>query len=299
MPCNCACCCGCCCDGESGSQTTPASCESPKSHKGNGTSCGVCCVDGEVVSGIESAGECEGFWVENGKCKTSPCLGACCDPVFGCSVTTRQDCLDIENATFLGEGTTCSPNPCTPNCDGIGPGFEQCGDRNCCLVYCDGIYDDIVCETCVEVTDFLAASYGYADADEMCNEQLAIDSPCYMGNELTLHVCRDDCVFTYCMSSGMSLLSAPQGPGTELKKLLAGFPLYIKTTPSCPCNKRAMLMDKNEHKEPGWCEKNLDTIVGWLKEEHVRRKILIPFSEIAVKQLVRMAIRRAKKANSQ
>lgn len=85
------------------------------------------------------------------------------------------------------------------------------------------------------------------------------------------------------------------GPGTELKAMLAGFPFYLKTTPSCPCSKRAKAMDEREKNSPGWCEENMATIVGWLKEEHGRQKLLVPFVPAAVEQLVRIAIRRARK----
>lgn len=86
------------------------------------------------------------------------------------------------------------------------------------------------------------------------------------------------------------------GPGAELKRLLAGFPLYIQTTPTCACNKRARYMDRMGC---NWCEQNLDKIVGWLKEEHQRRKMLLPFSATAARQVVKLAIRRAKRGNSQ
>lgn len=86
------------------------------------------------------------------------------------------------------------------------------------------------------------------------------------------------------------------GPGMELKRLLAGFPLYIKTTPTCACNKRARYMDRMGCE---WCEQNLDQIVGWLKEEHQRRKMPVPFSALAAKQVVKLAIRRARRGNSQ
>jgi len=79
------------------------------------------------------------------------------------------------------------------------------------------------------------------------------------------------------------------GPGTELKKLLAK--VGIKSSPTCSCNARAKTMDE---KGCDWCSENLATIVGWLKEEHTRQKIVIPFSETAVSLLVRYAIRRAR-----
>lgn len=79
------------------------------------------------------------------------------------------------------------------------------------------------------------------------------------------------------------------GPGTELKKLLSK--IGITTKPGCQCNQRARVMDE---KGADWCAENLSTIVGWLKEEHARQKILIPFSETAVSLLVKYAIRRAR-----
>jgi hypothetical protein len=80
------------------------------------------------------------------------------------------------------------------------------------------------------------------------------------------------------------------GPGTELKALLAK--IGITSTPTCSCNRRAKTMDE---KGCDWCEQNIDEIVGWLKEEHARRKSRIPFIHIAVAQMVKLAIRRARK----
>lgn len=81
------------------------------------------------------------------------------------------------------------------------------------------------------------------------------------------------------------------GPGTELKALLKR--VGIVASPGCSCNTRAKLMDANELKEPGWCEKNLETICDWLQEEAKKRKL--PFLRMAGKILVRKAIRNARK----
>ena len=81
------------------------------------------------------------------------------------------------------------------------------------------------------------------------------------------------------------------GPGTELKALLKR--VGIVASPGCSCNTRAKLMDANELKEPGWCEKNLETICDWLQEEATKRKL--PFFRMAGKILVRKAIRNARK----
>lgn len=89
------------------------------------------------------------------------------------------------------------------------------------------------------------------------------------------------------------------GPGTELAAMLAGFPLYIKSSAGCHCKRRASIMNANERAMPGWCEGNVSTIVGWLQEEHARQKIMVPFVPLVAEQLVRLAIRRARKKGTQ
>ena len=84
--------------------------------------------------------------------------------------------------------------------------------------------------------------------------------------------------------------------GTELKKLIAGWPFYLTTTADCPCNARAAEMDQREQETPGWCENNIDTIVGWLREQATARGL--PFLDAAGRLLVRRAIRNARKAAS-
>ncbi len=81
------------------------------------------------------------------------------------------------------------------------------------------------------------------------------------------------------------------GPGTELKKLLAK--VGIVATPDCSCNSRAAEMDRREQETPGWCEANLDTIVGWLREQAEARGL--PFLDVAGRVLVRRAISNARR----
>lgn len=89
-----------------------------------------------------------------------------------------------------------------------------------------------------------------------------------------------------------SLPTTPQGgPGTELKKLLKT--IGITSSPTCSCNARAKQMDEMEARDPGWCERNLPTVVGWLEEQAKSRKL--PFVRFAAEQAVKLAIRRAKK----
>lgn len=78
------------------------------------------------------------------------------------------------------------------------------------------------------------------------------------------------------------------GPGTELKKLLSK--IGITSTPTCSCNARAKKMDEWG---PDECEKRIDEIVGWLKEEADKRGL--PFIEMAGRILVRRAISNSRK----
>jgi hypothetical protein len=80
----------------------------------------------------------------------------------------------------------------------------------------------------------------------------------------------------------------PNGPGTILSKMLAK--VGIKSTPNCSCRRRAMEMNT---RGPDWCAENIDTIVGWLREESEKRKL--PFVDFAGKLLIQRAIKISKK----
>lgn len=84
--------------------------------------------------------------------------------------------------------------------------------------------------------------------------------------------------------------AAKSGPGTELKKLLAT--VGIKASPNCSCNAKAAQMDAWG---PDECESRREEIVSWLGEEAVRRKL--PFSRLVARQVVRLAISRARKSS--
>lgn len=82
----------------------------------------------------------------------------------------------------------------------------------------------------------------------------------------------------------------PLGPGAELKRLLAGWPFYITSSASCPCNAYARQMDE-------WgcdgCESRLDEIVSHLRGQAASRGL--PFIDAAGRMLVRRAIKNARK----
>lgn len=78
------------------------------------------------------------------------------------------------------------------------------------------------------------------------------------------------------------------GPGTELKRLLGR--IGITASPTCGCNAKARAMDAHGC---DWCEQNLDTVVGWLREEAGKRRL--PWLDAVGKVLVRRAISNARK----
>lgn len=82
------------------------------------------------------------------------------------------------------------------------------------------------------------------------------------------------------------------GPGTELKKILAK--IRITASHDCKCNARARYMDDMEANEPGWCERNIEEIVGYLREAAADRGL--PFLDVAGRLLIRRAIANAKRA---
>jgi hypothetical protein len=78
------------------------------------------------------------------------------------------------------------------------------------------------------------------------------------------------------------------GPGTELKKLISWF--YSPDKRKCKCATRIAKMNAWG---PDKCEENIDTIMRWLK--HSAAINLVPYVESAVRLLVQLAIRRARK----
>ena len=78
--------------------------------------------------------------------------------------------------------------------------------------------------------------------------------------------------------------------GTALKSLLASLGMSAEEK-GCQCKSRAAHMDAAGC---DWCEANLDTIVGWLREEAQRRGL--PFIDAAGRMLICRAIRNARRA---
>jgi hypothetical protein len=82
-----------------------------------------------------------------------------------------------------------------------------------------------------------------------------------------------------------------EGAGQELKAILKDW-LGIEATPNCSCNAMARKMDE---RGPEWCrsDEGMAEILGVMRTEHGKRKTLLPWTDIAARQLVLLACRRA------
>jgi hypothetical protein len=84
----------------------------------------------------------------------------------------------------------------------------------------------------------------------------------------------------------------PRGPGTELKKLLAGWPFYITASPDCSCNQVANQMDAWG---PDECERSerVEYILAAMRDNAQKRGL--PFLDAAGRFLIKRAIKNARK----
>jgi len=80
----------------------------------------------------------------------------------------------------------------------------------------------------------------------------------------------------------------PNGPGSVLSQMIKS--VGIVMTQGCSCRRHAIEMNVNGN---DWCENNVDTIVGWLKEEAKKRKL--PFLDSIGKLMVARAIKKSRK----
>ena len=80
----------------------------------------------------------------------------------------------------------------------------------------------------------------------------------------------------------------PYGPGTVLSTMIKS--LGIQMSDSCSCRRHALTMNE---KGNDWCEQNLDTVVGWLREEATRRGL--PFVDMIGRVMVNRAVKKSRK----
>jgi hypothetical protein len=80
----------------------------------------------------------------------------------------------------------------------------------------------------------------------------------------------------------------PHGPGTLLSNMIKS--VGIVMTQGCSCRRHALEMNK---KGNDWCSENVDTIVGWLREEAAKRKL--PFIDAIGKLIVNRAVKKSRR----
>ena len=80
----------------------------------------------------------------------------------------------------------------------------------------------------------------------------------------------------------------PNGPGTILTNMISS--MGIKSTANCSCRRHALEMNE---KGVEWCENNMPTILGWLKEESAKRHL--PYIESVASLIVKRAIKTSKR----
>lgn len=80
----------------------------------------------------------------------------------------------------------------------------------------------------------------------------------------------------------------PNGPGTILTNMIST--MGIKSTPNCSCRRHALEMNE---KGNDWCENNMPTILGWLKEESAKRSL--PYVETVASMIVKRAIKTSRR----
>lgn len=110
------------------------------------------------------------------------------------------------------------------------------------------------------------------------------------GREVRASVCRNE-PEAECKGRPAGLPAKKREPvGSELKKIIAKFGF----TPSeqCKCEARAKELDR---RGADWAERNLDKIVGWLREEHAAQQSILPFLDVVAKKVVLRAIHNARK----
>ena len=121
---------------------------------------GKCCCGGPTGSCCTASQYCC-----SGTCQSTPCTGACCDPVFGCLQYDEAGCASV-GGTWLGYGIPCDPNPCPGACcDTLFGNCDQATKADCEANGRTFIGDGIPCSPdpcggyCVSVSDSKAETF--------------------------------------------------------------------------------------------------------------------------------------------
>jgi hypothetical protein len=95
-----------------------------------------------------------------------------------------------------------------------------------------------------------------------------------------------------CYTQAVATVEPQAGPGTELKGILRGW-FGIESSAACSCNAMARKMNRLG---PDWCEGDgMPEVLAVMRAEHARRKLILPWSGMVARGLVRLACRRARR----
>lgn len=273
------------------------------------TTCyGACCSPNGSCARVASAAFCDGSFKGAGvSCFSANCPQPGCNPPCGsCQVCSNQVCVYTCNGC-----QTCVNNQCVNACSLC----QTCVNNTCVAKTCpSGQVCDPNTGNCVPQTTCSGYCIYRATTDSSglpswlqpenycssgCRCQLPSGPPNTSRDVLTIG-CVPLVAFTALPDTIVAAQTAPdppapppeEGPGTELKALLAK--VGITSTPTCSCNARAMEMNRQGVQ---WCKDNEELILGWLKEEAEKRNL--PFVKFGARMLLRRAIRNAEKKASQ
>jgi hypothetical protein len=273
--------------------------------------CGCCCVDGAPDPTKATEAACDaagGTWSAGNPCGAYDCR--CCEgfkticlervwgtytKVYGPGASSDCDSCPVNDT----EAGTIAIDTGNLSCGGTAAGQYNSGWDNRCA---DEDGNTPVLENGVSIT--LAKYYdrwrAVADCSECINDaEAAFCVPgvsllgCYAWDDVGLsgmraYLCECNTV-NLCDTEVSGLAVAQQaGPGTELKALLKT--IGIVASPTCKCNKMARQMDQWG---PDESLAHMEEIVDVMEETARARKL--PFLRVAARQLVRLAVRRARK----
>lgn len=140
-----------------------------------------------------------------------------------------------------------------------------------------------------ELKQYYLSIYGLPNPTMLFEgEEYHLDITKEMANQKLLELSKGD-MQTYLQNQiPKSLEDEPYAPGSILASMFGA--IGIKSSPTCSCRRHALEMNERGIE---WCEANIDTILGWLKEECEKRKI--PWVETVARLVVNKAISKSKK----
>lgn len=208
-------------------------------------SAGFCCVTdgGDVLCyRDETASTCEDlggvFVSDSDECSFCQ-MGACCDPMSGiCELTTAEEC----GGEYMGQGSDCAPNPCTPEGACCYPTTGVCVivSPDECMGDYRGNNTDCSCPCVAPSLDPCASVGAFCPKnDESCGTFLCDGLPCgnladLLGQTIVVEAVPPDCqrfvAWAGSVSSSQNPISIEITPDLDLHAIFEDLP---PTSPGC------------------------------------------------------------------